>query len=334
MLRPRPDLPRPYRDDSSRPQPGSKDAVHSNSWSSLSMPDTTSSDSSSSTATRPQLTQAIEKLDKLALELGFFNNNNMSSSTAEVRHGGQERVSASTKMVDDLTEQLVHALDTNEVVGWKSSEESPFGDCSACGKMIAGEASVVGKTHYHPECFRCADCHKPLGTAKYYIIGGNNYCSDDRFKFLECCNKCGKFIEAETLRPKETGKPYHPECFACSKCGRALQGKYFHLDNETLCEEDFAAGRDKCHRCNRPIMESTLKALGNKYHPKCFICSMCPRSLDGIEFFVTEDNQPMCKEDYARFIAKTCDECHRKIVDETVISTNSGKFFHRECYNK
>ena len=30
-------------------------------------------------------------------------------------------------MLDDLTNQLVTALDTNDVVGWKPSEESPFG---------------------------------------------------------------------------------------------------------------------------------------------------------------------------------------------------------------
>ena len=30
-------------------------------------------------------------------------------------------------MLDDLTNQLVKALDTNDVVGWKPSDESPFG---------------------------------------------------------------------------------------------------------------------------------------------------------------------------------------------------------------
>ena len=30
-------------------------------------------------------------------------------------------------MLDDLTNQLVKALDTNDVVGWKPSDQSPFG---------------------------------------------------------------------------------------------------------------------------------------------------------------------------------------------------------------
>ena len=60
------------------------------------------------------------------------------------------------------------------------------------------------------------------------------------------------------------------------------------------------ASRETCARCGRAIMEATLKALGQVYHPNCFVCSMCPQSLEGVEFFVTEDNKPMCKEDFAR----------------------------------
>jgi len=81
-------------------------------------------------------------------------------------------------------------------------------------------------------------------------------------------------------------------------------------------------------------MEATLKALGQVYHPNCFVCSMCPQSLEGVEFFVTEENKPMCKVCFGRFMAKTCDDCQEKIIDETLIATNSGKHFHKDCYDK
>ena len=55
------------------------------------------------------------------------------------------------------------------------------GTCTSCGISIEGEASVVGEEHYHPKCFVCTDCKKPLGTAKYYIIGGQNYCAECRY---------------------------------------------------------------------------------------------------------------------------------------------------------
>ena len=62
----------------------------------------------------------------------------------------------------------------------------------------------------------------------------------------------------------------------------------------------FQASRETCARCGRAIMEATLKALGQVYHPNCFVCSMCPQSLEGVEFFVTEENKPMCKACFGR----------------------------------
>ena len=103
----------------------------------------------------------------------------------------------------------------------------------------------MGQTHYHPKCFTCTDCKEPLGTSKYYIINGKNYCGKCRAKFLENCTKCGKMIENETIRPKETGKPYCPECFCCTKCDIPLQGKYFNTEDGILCEECFAVRNQK-----------------------------------------------------------------------------------------
>ena len=34
-----------------------------------------------------------------------------------------------------------------------------------------------------------------------------------------------------------------------------------------------------------------------------------------------------------RFMAKTCDGCDKKIIDETLVATNNGKHYHRVCYN-
>ena len=36
---------------------------------------------------------------------------------------------------------------------------------------------------------------------------------------------------------------------------------------------------------------------------------------------------------FFRFMAKTCDGCEKKIIDETLIATNSGKHFHKDCYD-
>ena len=128
-----------------------------------------------------------------------------------------------------------------------------------------------------------------MGTTKYYIIDGKNYCAQDRYvshyclplpfckqshfsslfkktllifsclrvvqniilyflvypiiffqKFLEKCAKCGEVIENETVRPKDSGKPYHADCFCCSKCTQPLQGKYFNTENGMFCEDCYS----------------------------------------------------------------------------------------------
>jgi len=296
-------------------------------------------------SSKTDLEQAIQDLDSFLVQ-----EPNMQSSLTEVEPKEEEnnnetattpkKMSASAvQELDDLTKQLMEALDTNEVIGDqdgenKAKKQSPFGNCPICGLPIEGEATLVGQTHYHPKCFTCTDCKEPLGTSKYYIINGKNYCGKCRAKFLENCTKCGKMIENETIRPKETGKPYCPECFCCTKCDIPLQGKYFNTEDGILCEECFADSRPKCARCGRPILTSTLKALDQVYHPECFTCSMCPKSLEGVEFFVTDEKKPMCKDCYVRFMAKTCEKCQNKIVEETLIATNDGKYYCQGCYKQ
>ena len=189
--------------------------------------------------------------------------------------------------------------------------------------------------------------------------------------FLESCVKCGKKIEENTIRTKGSNDAYHPDCFVCAKCGCVLHGKFFKNDDGShTCETCFMVilnenykidtiyprkqkftiyadvifknlfnfhqdSREKCFRCGRALMESSLHALGNSYHPgnykniqiyfifytmqivlfidgivnvlsklfllDCFMCSLCPKRLNGEVFFFSEETkQPLCKEDYER----------------------------------
>ena len=67
---------------------------------------------------------------------------------------------------------------------------------------------------------------------------------------MEKCTKCDLIIENETIRPKDSGKPFHAECFCCAECGKTLQGKYFTTEKGMLCEEDFAVSDyNPCQNC-------------------------------------------------------------------------------------
>ena len=67
-----------------------------------------------------------------------------------------------------------------------------------------------------------------------------------------------------------------------------------------------------------PIMQTAFAALNVAYHFK-------------------ENTTRLLKKCSVRtillFVAKTCDGCQKKIIDETLIATNSGKHFHKDCYN-
>ena len=51
---------------------------------------------------------------------------------------------------------------------------------------------------------------------------------------------------------KDSGKPFHADCFCCAQCGNSLQGKYFTTEKGMLCEEDFAVSisRTQCPQKN------------------------------------------------------------------------------------
>lgn len=59
---------------------------------------------------------------------------------------------------------------------------------------------------------------------------------------------------------------------------------------------------ETCTICSKPIMERILRATGKAYHPHCFTCVVCHRSLDGIPFTVDASNHIHCIEDFHKYV--------------------------------
>ncbi|XP_046893255.1 lipoma-preferred partner [Hypomesus transpacificus] len=94
---------------------------------------------------------------------------------------------------------------------------------------------------------------------------------------------------------------------------------------------------EACTICSKPIMERILRATGKAYHPHCFTCVVCQRSLDGIPFTVDTANHIHCIEDFHKKFAPRCCVCSGPIMpapgqEETVRIVALDRDFHVQCY--
>ncbi|CAG9815092.1 unnamed protein product [Phaedon cochleariae] len=152
------------------------------------------------------------------------------------------------------------------------------------------------------------------------------------------CVKCGEKIIGENSGCTAMDQLYHTKCFTCHHCAINLQGKPFYaLDGNPYCEEDYLNTLEKCCVCQNPILDRILRATGKPYHPKCFCCVVCGKSLDGIPFTVDATNRVHCIEDFHKIFAPRCWVCKQPIMpepgeEETVRVVALDHSFHIQCY--
>ncbi|XP_043935796.1 zyxin isoform X2 [Protopterus annectens] len=154
----------------------------------------------------------------------------------------------------------------------------------------------------------------------------------------EFCALCKQPLPRTQPSVRAMDQMYHVECFTCFKCERQLQGQQFYdMDGKPFCEDCYSGTLEKCAACKKTITERMLKATGNAYHPECFTCVNCHRSLEGTPFIVDQGNQPYCVDDYHRRYAPRCSVCNDPIMpepgkEETVRVVALEKNFHMKCY--
>uniref|UniRef100_A0A3P9N5E0 Zyxin n=1 Tax=Poecilia reticulata TaxID=8081 RepID=A0A3P9N5E0_POERE len=159
--------------------------------------------------------------------------------------------------------------------------------CGKCGKDLSSTEpalKAMGKL-FHPSCFCCKSCHRPLQGMQFYVKEGSPECKCCYVTFLPPCSKCGEKITDRIL--KAMGKCFHVRCFLCSTCSCNLDGLPFIAgeDDKPYCVQDYHKRfSPQCETCKEPIVpalgsEETVKlvALGKNYHIKCYQCEDCAR---------------------------------------------------------
>lgn len=157
-------------------------------------------------------------------------------------------------------------------------------------------------------------------------------------EFFGMCNKCGLKVVGENSGCTAMDKVYHIECFTCQTCSQKLRGQPFYaLEGGAFCEKCYINSLEKCSTCSKPITDRILRATGKPYHPECFTCVVCGKSLDGVPFTVDATNQIHCIEDFHKKFAPRCSVCLQPIMpspgeEETVRIVALDRSFHVGCY--
>ncbi|KAF8884909.1 hypothetical protein CPB84DRAFT_148300 [Gymnopilus junonius] len=95
-----------------------------------------------------------------------------------------------------------------------------------------------------------------------------------------------------------------------------------------------------CGGCQGPIIGRIVSAMGCRWHPACFKCTVCGELLEHVSSY-EHDGMPYCHLDYHENFAPRCYSCKTAIIEEQFISLDDpalGKrtyhtqhFFCAEC---
>ncbi|XP_073512206.1 filamin-binding LIM protein 1 isoform X2 [Phyllobates terribilis] len=153
----------------------------------------------------------------------------------------------------------------------------------------------------------------------------------------DICAFCHKTIPPSTATIEAMKKQYHAGCFTCRKCHRLLAGQmYYQKDGQPICEHCYKETLEKCGKCDSLILQHIVRALGSSYHPECFTCVVCSRTIADESFAVDEFNDVHCAEDYYRKYAPICTSCRQPIIAKNGQDSYKiecmGHNYHENCY--
>uniref|UniRef100_A0A663NE56 Filamin binding LIM protein 1 n=1 Tax=Athene cunicularia TaxID=194338 RepID=A0A663NE56_ATHCN len=164
----------------------------------------------------------------------------------------------------------------------------PADICAFCHKALGSREPTVEamRKQYHADCFTCRTCHRLLAGQRYYQKDGRPTCDACYQVTLEKCTKCRGLIAEHIVRA--LGKGYHPGCFSCTACGRAIGAESFAVGerDEVYCVADFYRKYAVvCSACEHPIIPHEdkdtykIECLGRSFHESCYRCESCGTPL-------------------------------------------------------
>lgn len=122
---------------------------------------------------------------------------------------------------------------------------------------------------------------------------------------MPTCHGCRKPITGQYITALD--RSWHPDCFRCAGCGRAIGQENFHTQDRrpyhAACYHQRFSPR--CAGCGQPITSAYTTALGKTWHPEHFVCARCKQPFSGGGFF-ERDGNAYCQRDYQELFGMRC----------------------------
>ncbi|XP_077444186.1 actin-binding LIM protein 2 isoform X1 [Stigmatopora argus] len=154
------------------------------------------------------------------------------------------------------------------------------------------------------------------------------------------CQNCGRPCKGEALKVQD--KHFHIKCFVCKVCGCELaNGGFFLRQGEYLCTGDYQRlYGTRCFSCQDFIEGEVVSALGNPYHPHCFVCASCKQpfpagervTFNGKDCVCQKCTQPLPSDSPAPVQAvHSCRGCGKEFTNEQSLVA-LDKHWHLGCF--
>ncbi|XP_058877519.1 prickle planar cell polarity protein 3 isoform X2 [Acipenser ruthenus] len=167
----------------------------------------------------------------------------------------------------ELLVELIYFYQEGKIYCGRHHAERLKPRCQACDEVIlADECTEAEGRHWHMKHFCCLECEAALGGQRYIMRESRPYCCPCyQSLYAEYCDTCGENIGIDRGQMAYEGQHWHAtvECFCCSRCGLALQGRPFlpkqglifcsracslgeDPDNSDSCDSAFQSSSDPC----------------------------------------------------------------------------------------
>jgi len=261
----------------------------------------------------------------------------------------------------DLSDPEVLARIGNRAI---KTVTKPTRSCDHCSRELTDDGCTAFGKVFHKECFRCHGCKKKLD-GKFFSKDEKAFCGACYKAGQEQCCVCKTKITGDCVVNNNTY--YHPHCMRCYVCDDPLRGSYTFFQNKPICERDFkqaqtvcsvcsetiegtyyqlndriyceqcSQSKDNCSKCGSQIDGKAVKTTGSVFHPQCFNCEVCDKSLNHKQFTLDSNNLVYCPECYTTKFAALCSVCGQGIVPREGQSKAPriralDRDFHPECF--